>query len=35
MTTQTTEYVRSVITAEDWEPFIVAGEAIGEVHWIR
>jgi uncharacterized cupin superfamily protein len=35
MTTKTTEYARSVITAQDWEPFIVAGEAIGEVHWIR
>jgi uncharacterized cupin superfamily protein len=35
MTTQTSEYTRSVITAQDWEPFIVAGEANGEVHWIR
>jgi len=35
MTTQTAEYARSVITAEDFEPFVVGGEAIGEVHWIR
>jgi hypothetical protein len=35
MTTQTSEYARSVITAQEWEPFVVGGVAIGEVHWIR
>lgn len=35
MTTQTPEYARSVITAKEWEPFVVGGVAIGEVHWIR
>jgi hypothetical protein len=35
MITQTPEYARSVVTAEEWEPFVVGGEAIGEVHWIR
>lgn len=35
MTTKTAEYARSVITTEDWEPFVVGGEAIGEVHWVR
>jgi uncharacterized cupin superfamily protein len=35
MTTQTAEYARSTIISEDYEPFVVGGEAIGEVHWIR
>lgn len=35
MTTQTPAYALSVVTAEEWEPFVVGGEAIGEVHWIR
>ena len=35
MITQTAEYARSAITAGEWEPFVVEGEAIGEVHWIR
>ena len=32
---RTGEYARSTATAQDWEPFVVGGEAIGEVHWIR
>ena len=35
MTTITAEYTRSMVTAEDYEPFVVAGEAICEVLWIR
>lgn len=33
--TQTPHYTRSVVTAQEWEPFVVGGEAVGEVHWIR
>lgn len=33
--TQTPHYARSAVTAEEWEPFVVGGEAVGEVHWIR
>jgi hypothetical protein len=35
MTSQTPEYARSVISATEWEPFVVGGDAIGEVHWVR
>src|SRR5215471_7481620 len=35
MTTKTAEYARSTATAQEWEPFIVGGVALGEVHWIR
>lgn len=35
MTTKTAEYAKSETTTEDYEPFMVGGEAIGEVHWIR
>lgn len=35
MTTQTAEYAMSLATAEEWEPFVVGGEALGEVHWVR
>jgi uncharacterized cupin superfamily protein len=35
MTSQTAEYAKSTDTAQDFEPFVVGGEAIGEVHWIR
>ena len=31
----TSEYALSTAGAEDYEPFIVGGEAVGEVHWIR
>lgn len=29
------EYFRSSTTTETYEPFIVNGTAVGEVHWIR
>lgn len=35
MTTKTAEYAKSETAAEDYEPFMVGGETIGEVHWIR
>jgi hypothetical protein len=35
MTTKTAEYAKSDAATEDYEPFMVGGEAIGEVHWIR
>lgn len=35
MTTKTAEYALSVTVADDYEPFVVGGQAIGEVHWIR
>lgn len=35
MTTKTAEYARSVTAAQEWEPFMVGGEALGEVHWVR
>lgn len=35
MGTETTEYARSTADAGEWEPFVVEGAAIGEVHWIR
>lgn len=33
--TTTPEYTRSIAEAESYEPFIVGGEAVGEVHWVR
>ena len=30
-----TDYFASTVVAEAYEPFIVDGEAAGEVHWIR
>jgi uncharacterized cupin superfamily protein len=33
--TTTPEYSQSVADASAYEPFIVGGEAVGEVHWIR
>ena len=35
MPTQTSEYARSTASADEWEPFMAGGEAVGEVHWIR
>jgi uncharacterized protein len=35
MADETTEYARSTTTAQEWEPFMAGGEAVGEVHWIR
>jgi uncharacterized cupin superfamily protein len=35
MTTERTEYALSATSTDDYEPFLVGGEAIGEVHWIR
>ena len=35
MTTKSAEYSLSATSADDYEPFVVGGEAIGEVHWIR
>ncbi|MDQ4092445.1 MAG: cupin domain-containing protein [Actinomycetota bacterium] len=35
MTTKSAEYVLSATSTDDYKPFIVGGEAIGEVHRIR
>jgi hypothetical protein len=35
MTTKTAEYARSTAGAQEWEPFVVGGVALGEVHWVR
>ncbi|OMQ15921.1 hypothetical protein A7K94_0206100 [Modestobacter sp. VKM Ac-2676] len=34
-TPKSAEYARSAVSADDYEPFVVGGEAVGEVHWIR
>jgi uncharacterized cupin superfamily protein len=34
-TVATPAYVRSSTETADWEPFLVGGKAIGEVHWLR
>jgi uncharacterized cupin superfamily protein len=33
--TITPAYLRTTTEATDWEPFLVSGEAIGEVHWLQ
>ncbi|MFD9669940.1 cupin domain-containing protein [Rhodococcus sp. NPDC059968] len=30
-----TEYFASTVAATEYEPFLVDGDAVGEVHWIR
>lgn len=35
MATKSTEYALAATSTDDYEPFVVGGEAIGEVHWIR
>jgi len=35
MTVKTQEYAMSSTEASEWEPFMVDGTAIGEVHWVR
>lgn len=35
MAVTTAEYASSTVDATEWEPFIVGGDAVGEVHWIR
>lgn len=35
MTMTTLEYALCDVQADEYEPFLVDGEAVGEVHWVR